>query len=542
MTQVANLGGVMPVRTDPSAAPGKGGKDLLGEFAGIMDKSAQDFLNQDPSGGYTADFGHADLVKGSVRNSGVRPDRRRDTYERMSQAKPRINETRAEDAGKDPALPEKMERLAGRVVDAVKKAMGVSDSEMAEAMEELGLVPMDLLSQPNLMMLLESLSGTDSLGFLLTDEKIQAALLDVGDLIADFQLENGLNRTQFDALLEELSAQIDRMTDEIKDMLGIVDGAEAYGSPEEGIAIDEAEAGTYAVSQPGEDGAVDVEGRSAQAVAENAAEEETGPFTSILRDNGYAQTPQASESMEAGEEQEGPAAGTLQPSSLPGDAGEDARAGGNALDSGSGGETNRFLRRDAAEPEQPFSFFRDTAAPAEQMQPQAPQALEAPQAQGYIEIEHLLEQLDGLARAFSNAEGTRLEMQLNPESLGRLVLTVTEKHGNVTAQIAATNEQVKEALQSQMVELRSTLQQQGIKVEAVEVTVASHEFERNLDGNAAANGNMPDGSDDGGQRGGRRRMDARELEADGLDGLPGDEERLLAQVMLDNGGTVDYTA
>ena len=153
-----------------------------------------------------------------------------------------------------------------------------------------------------------------------------------------------------------------------------------------------------------------------------------------------------------------------------------------------------------------------------------------------------MDQMEGLARSFASATGTTVEMQLNPENLGRLVLSVTEKHGNVTAQITASNEQVKEALQTQMVELRSTLQAQGIKVEAVEVTVATHEFEQNLDGNASANGQMQEQSQRQAaeQQNGRRNLNINSL--DELSGLMSEEETLAAQMMRDNGGTVDFTA
>ena len=189
--------------------------------------------------------------------------------------------------------------------------------------------------------------------------------------------------------------------------------------------------------------------------------------------------------------------------------------------------------------EQQSALFRGQGT--SQAQPVV-QTAEVPQANPMIRYETLMSQMEGLARAFASTEGTTLQMQLNPESLGRLVLTVTEKHGNVTAQITATNEQVKEALQTQMVELRSTLQAQGIKVEAVEVTVATHEFEQNLDGNASANAQMQEQGDSQaqGRSGGRRNLDQSMLQ--GIDGQLTEEEALAAQVMRDNGGSVDYTA
>lgn len=170
------------------------------------------------------------------------------------------------------------------------------------------------------------------------------------------------------------------------------------------------------------------------------------------------------------------------------------------------------------------------------------QTAEIPQTEVLTRYESLMDQMEGLARAFASSEGTSLQVQLNPENLGRLVLTVTEKHGNVTAQITATNEQVKETLQTQMSELHATLQAQGIKVEAVEVTVATHEFEQNLDGNSSANAQMQNEGGGSGRReeNSRRNLDAAAL-AGGSEGL-NETESLAANIMRDNGGSVDYTA
>ena len=70
-----------------------------------------------------------------------------------------------------------------------------------------------------------------------------------------------------------------------------------------------------------------------------------------------------------------------------------------------------------------------------------------------------------------------IEVMLNPENLGSVHVTVTAKEGIITAQLSATNEAVKKALENQMVTLKENFNNQGIKVAAVEVTVQSHGFE-----------------------------------------------------------------
>ena len=85
-------------------------------------------------------------------------------------------------------------------------------------------------------------------------------------------------------------------------------------------------------------------------------------------------------------------------------------------------------------------------------------------------------------------EQTNMELQLNPEHLGRVNLTITEKEGMMTAQFTTQSEVAKEAIESQMTVLRESLQNQGIKVEAIEVTVSEFGFERDRQSEQNGNG------------------------------------------------------
>lgn len=84
---------------------------------------------------------------------------------------------------------------------------------------------------------------------------------------------------------------------------------------------------------------------------------------------------------------------------------------------------------------------------------------------------------------------TNMELQLNPEHLGRVNLTITEKEGMMTAQFTTQTEVAKEAIESQMATLRESLQNQGIKVEAIEVTVSEFGFEFERDRQSEESGN-----------------------------------------------------
>ena len=67
---------------------------------------------------------------------------------------------------------------------------------------------------------------------------------------------------------------------------------------------------------------------------------------------------------------------------------------------------------------------------------------------------------------------TSMEMQLNPANLGRVNLTVATTGGIATATMVVENQMAKNALESQMMTLKETFAEQGLKVEEVEVTVA----------------------------------------------------------------------
>ena len=129
-----------------------------------------------------------------------------------------------------------------------------------------------------------------------------------------------------------------------------------------------------------------------------------------------------------------------------------------------------------------------------------------------------------------------IEMQLNPENLGKLYINVTERNSEITARIAVSNETVKNALESQMAVLRENLQDANIRVNDVEITIATHEFERNLEQNAGNENGRQDGqqfthqsSSNGGSRAGHNEAAS-------------DEAGLAAQIMRDNGNSVDFMA
>ena len=80
----------------------------------------------------------------------------------------------------------------------------------------------------------------------------------------------------------------------------------------------------------------------------------------------------------------------------------------------------------------------------------------------------IINQLIDSIKVNVTADTSTMEIQLTPESLGKLNLTVVAKDGNITASITAQNDTVKAIIESQLIQLKEALNNQGLKVADVE--------------------------------------------------------------------------
>ncbi len=154
------------------------------------------------------------------------------------------------------------------------------------------------------------------------------------------------------------------------------------------------------------------------------------------------------------------------------------------------------------------------------------------------DTQDIMRQIMDYMKVSVKADSSDLEMQLHPQSLGTLHVQVASKNGVVTANFITQNETVKAALESQMVQLKESFAEQGVKVEAIEVTVQTHSFEQNLE---QGRGNQSDQESGAGVS--RRRTRRINLNTAFAEDEPQTEEdRIAADIMSANGNTVDFTA
>ena len=116
-----------------------------------------------------------------------------------------------------------------------------------------------------------------------------------------------------------------------------------------------------------------------------------------------------------------------------------------------------------------------------------------------------------------------IEIMLNPENLGKVHIAVTARQG------------VKAALENQMTALKEHFNNQGVKVESVEITVQSHGFEsqQNLEGNNS-------------EQAGQEKKTHRKLDLSSLEELEEsdmtDEEIRAKDAIVNGDSSVEYSA
>ena len=153
-------------------------------------------------------------------------------------------------------------------------------------------------------------------------------------------------------------------------------------------------------------------------------------------------------------------------------------------------------------------------------------------------IEDIMNQVSENLKLTMKGDITEMEMQLHPASLGNVKVQVAVRDGAITASFTTQNEQVRQALEAQVVELKEQLNNQGIKVEAVEVTVSSHGFERNLNEEGDKQERK---SEEEAKTRKTRGINLRGLSLEELEDLD-EEDKVTADMMARNGNTLDYLA
>ncbi len=420
------------------------------------------------------------MTQASIKTNGT--DRAQNSYTQYSYRDREIASTTMND--KMDAAADNLDAFDNKVVSKIAEDLDVDEDAVRTAMETLGLTAFGLMDPQNLAQLTVQLTDASTPEDLLLEPQFV-------DLMQEMQ-----------SLQTQLADELNLMPDEMQDLLAqmeIVDDPQTLGD----TSFSEAASQIVLDNEP------------ATAVLDNAAvqiQEDTTDVEVVTE-----QTPDAVETV--ADQQ------TAQETKQDGSNADDLTKRENEVQTAERTDTH------AAEQTPDMVFTIDQV-----MEENIPQVEDT----SYLSIDtmDLIEQFAENVKVSISEETSSMEMQLNPENLGKIYLQVSSEQGTVRAQIAASEEAVKTALETQVAELKETLQQSGIKVDSIEITVASHEFERNLE--QGQQREFEEGQRQQEQQSQRRNINLSSL--DDLSSLMTEEEALVARIMKDNGNSVDLTA
>ncbi len=369
-----------------------------------------------------------------------------------------------------------IEEAGEELTGEIAEEFGVSKEDVEKAMEELGLSVYDLFDSAKLTQLVLQLNGGQDMTALLTD----------GNLFDSLQNLLGVMQDMKAALAQEMGIEPEDMQSILEDLQN--------GMTQE----TEAEAETEDVSKP----QITVEVKSGDETVKMAADEKgnTTKVVDVATAKPETVVEKAPESQRQQQTEEGDGKGQSEESQT-----------GNLL-------LNNLSQDEMQVKEVPFEQTTEVFSQ---------------------QSREIMDQIMDYMRIQLKPGMDQLEMQLHPESLGTVHVQLTSKGGEVTAQFQVQNEAVKAAIESQVTALQESLRAQGVKVEAVQVTVESHGFESNLWQGQGREENANASSQNG--RRTLRRINLNDLEG-GFGEEATEEEVLAAKMMEVNGNTVDYTA
>ncbi len=399
---------------------------------------------------------------------------------------------------------EKLAAFEEDVRQVLKEKLGVTDEEITDAMQKLGLTVADLIQPNQLTQLTAELTGSENIGELLCNDSFMEIVNEIGGLSQDLLDDLGMTSQMFTETVAAASQVV--MTPESAGIEQLPEMQVTENVNADKTAANDNQMNSVLEEEKTVQTASDADEVEIQKPEDNILLQKEVPEETDNTDDMQEKTTLSEDNSLMQEETDTKA--------------DDGQTG-NRNESGNTSNQTAFVSQE------------HTVDPAAAKTPET-----VPEFSRQLDTLDLIRQVTEFTKITVREAQTTMEMQLNPEHLGKLYIEVTTKEGNVSAHIMTQNELVKEALESQMAELKQSMNQAGVKVDAVEVTVGSHEFEKNLEQNAKQDERQAEEQEKASPK--TRRINLDEL--DELSGVMSEEEALVAQIMADHGNSVDYTA
>lgn len=392
-----------------------------------------------------------------------------------------------------------------KIADEVKDVLGIDDDTFANAMTALGLSPLDLLESNNLAKLVLFVNGSSDFTDLLTDENMMNQLNELSDILGNLNWEDltGMSKSDFLEGVEDFNAKSQTGSDVFKEdapalaQETAVDAADSGNTSENVSAEEESATNTNNVSTEKKS----VQGETTVNTSDNSSDTKVEVSVTKSEESSSQQSSFSSQSE----------------------------------DDMSEVTHDQTISEDDVTTDNQHTVRNDFIQNLNQAVNDTVQVAK-PESVRMQQMVDIVNQVVEKIKVSIGTESTSMEMQLNPEHLGKLLLNVSSKNGVMTAVFSVQSEEAKAALESQMYTLRENLELRELKVDAVEANVSDFDFSHSDqtmsgDQSKADNGN------------GKQMKFDFDDEASSEEMISNEEkEAVRKQVMRDNGSQIDFTA
>ncbi|MCI6655220.1 MAG: flagellar hook-length control protein FliK [Clostridium sp.] len=398
-----------------------------------------------------------------------------------------------------------IDKVNEKIADEVKDVLGIDDDTFANAMTALGLSPLDLLESNNLAKLVLFVNGSSDFTDLLTDENMMNQLNELSDILGNLNWEDltGMSKSDFLEGVEYFNAKSQTGSDVFKEdapalaQETAVDATDSGNTSENVSAEEESATNTNNVSTEKKS----VQGETTVNTLDNSSDTKVEVSVTKSEESSSQQSSSSSQSE----------------------------------DDMSEVTHDQTISEDDVTTDNQHTVRNDFIQNLNQAVNDAVQVAK-PESVRMQQMVDIVNQVVERIKVSIGTESTSMEMQLNPEHLGKLLLNVSSKNGVMTAVFSVQSEEAKAALESQMYTLRENLELRELKVDAVEVNVSDFDFSHSDqtmsgDQSKADNGN------------GKQMKFDFDDEASSEEMISNEEkEAVRKQVMRDNGSQIDFTA
>ena len=435
-------------------------------------------------------------------------------------------------------LTEEVAEEVATIVNKIKEVLNVSDEEISEAMEILGITPASLIDPANVKDLLMEITDTPDSITLLTNadlyENIKEIVQTAEDAAATITAQFDLTEDQALNIFKDESFK-----DAVEDAITILQNRSEADElqPNEAVAPSELKIDDQ-MPKPDTDVENNTEVTTPSAEKSNtdtnvAVNNDTATKTvtvEVNREDAPKPVTEEAEKTTEGDPLARTTVGTTETFKAATKPEESSLKGNNE-----GFEhASRFAETEAA-----AAAPQQTTVVTTEVN-NLGQVVETVTTYSNEQANSIMSQVTESIRVNYTADTTSMELQLHPASLGTVNMQIASTNGVVTAHILVENEAVKAALESQLITLQQTFDEAGTKVEAVEVAVANYDLNRGSGSETGSNSEEQAGGRSS-RIGSRRRINLNDLADEDLEELD-EDEKLAADMMARSGNTMDYRA